>query len=101
MGKLHGDYRRPALRYVAFSNPYYISGIGVAVRPDSPLTKDDFEKADAKISVVYESTYSSWLEKHLGTDVYNRKIKDGSIVLVADHNGMVEKLPRVRLISLL
>ncbi|MCZ9318764.1 substrate-binding periplasmic protein [Methanocorpusculum vombati] len=80
------------LRYVAFSNPYYISGIGVAVRPDSPLTKDDFEKADAKISVVYESTYSSWLEKHLGTDVYNRKIKDGSIALVADHSGMVAKL---------
>lgn len=24
--------------------------------------------------------------------MYNRKIKDGSIVLVADHNGMVEKL---------
>ena len=68
------------LRYVAFSDPYYTSGIGVGVRPDSQLTKADFEKADAKIATIYGSTYVTWLEKHLGTAVYDKKVRDGSII---------------------
>lgn len=79
-------------RYIAFSTPYYKSGIGFAVKPGSSLTTDDFTNPDFKIAAIYGTTYVSWLEKYLGKEVFNSRIKDGSIVLVSDGERVNEML---------
>ncbi|MDO5843764.1 MAG: transporter substrate-binding domain-containing protein [Methanocorpusculum sp.] len=72
------------MQYVAFSAPYYSSGIGVLVRPTSTLTKADFGSDDAKIVITFGTSYVDWLKSYLGKEKYNKKIADGSIIMAAD-----------------
>lgn len=76
--------------YVSFSDPYYTSGISVAVRPDSQLTKSDFDKDGSKIATVYDTTYEDWLKDYFGEKEYSQRIKDKSIVLETDAGKVIE-----------
>lgn len=72
------------MNYVAFSDPYYSSGIKVGVKPSSRLTKTDFDSENAKIITFSGTTYVDWLENYLGKEKFDRKIADGSIILAYD-----------------
>lgn len=76
------------LSHVAFSDPYFTAGISIAVKPGSSLTKNDFDKADAKIVTFYGTSYLEWLQNYLGEDVYRNKLRDSSIVLVSENSDV-------------
>lgn len=80
------------LQYVAFSDPYYATGIVVGVRPDSTLTMEDFDDPGARIATVAGSTYATWLEDYLGRAMFDAKTREGSVVLELRPEVMSESL---------
>ncbi|MDO5843765.1 MAG: transporter substrate-binding domain-containing protein [Methanocorpusculum sp.] len=80
------------MQHVAFSDPYYSSGIGVLVRPTSTLTKSDFGSDDAKIVITFGTSYVDWLKSYLGKEKYNKKIADGSIIMADNFDECRELL---------
>lgn len=72
--------------HVAFSTPYYTSGVGVLTRSDSVMTQSDFRSPDAKIVTTYGTTYVDWLRDELSSKWVDRKIADGSLILAENYD---------------